>query len=606
MSQGQQDALNVTEDARMEAGESYARSLFMGQSPAQYLFGYAPESGDKAQKTEVFLSKLDAYLSEHVDADEIDRTGEIPDDVIEGLAKLGAFGIKVPEKFGGVGLSQEGYCKAATLIGSYCANVFALLSVHQSVGVPQPLMIFGTEEQKAKYLPRVAGGEISAFALTEEKVGSDPARMECTATPSECGSYYTLNGTKLWCSNGLKAGVIIVTARTPSVTKNGRERKQITAFILEMDSPGVELLERCRFMGLRALYNGVVRFTDVKIPAENIVGGEGRGLKVALTTLNAGRLSIPASCLGISKACLSMSRHWATERHQWGAPIIEHAAVADKVRRIASHTFALEAMIQVTANLVDRHPEADIRMEAAMCKMWGTETTWDIINHAVQIRGGRGYETADSLQNRGEIPMPLERMLRDARVNTIFEGSSEIMRLFIMREALDGHLTRAGAAANTQLPFSERFQTAISAAPFYATWYPSQWLPALSSGISSHHDSVTKHMRYVRRTAKLLARRLFHQMLRHGPSLERKQILLARFADIGTELFVIASTCAYADHQLTNGIDCTTLLDDAVMLAKQRIRHSFNGISSNPDDHGYDLAQSVKEQSYEWLENPKL
>ena len=179
MSAGQAAALRITEDARSAAGQSLARSLFMGNSSTEELFSFEPESGSQKQATDQFLDKLDAFLSQHVDANEIDKTGEIPQSVIDGLAKLGAFGIKVPKKYGGLGLSQEGYCRAATLIGSHCANVFALLSVHQSVGVPQPLMLFGTEEQKQQYLPRVAAGEISAFALTEDSVGSDPAQMQC-------------------------------------------------------------------------------------------------------------------------------------------------------------------------------------------------------------------------------------------------------------------------------------------------------------------------------------------------------------------------------------------------------------------------------------------
>ena len=523
MSEGQRAALEITEAARNTniKETSFVADLFMGRWRPDKIFPYQPEADEKKAEADAFLAKLKTFLNDKVDADEIDRTGEVPQEVLDGLAAIGAFGIKVPKEYGGLGLSQSAYCRASTLLGSHCANLFALLSVHQSVGVPQPLMLFGTEEQKKKFLPRVAGGEISAFALTEDKVGSDPARMETTAELSEDGKDFIVNGEKLWCSNGLKAGVIIVTAKTPPKEVKGRKKEQITAFVLDMDTPGIEIICRCHFMGLRALYNGVVRFTDVRIPRENIVAGEGRGLKVALTTLNAGRLSIPASCVGLSKRCLSISRSWAKNRIQWGVPIGKHSAIADKVRRIAANTFAMEAMIAITARRVDEDKNADIRLEAAICKMWGTEKAWESVDHTLQLCGGRGYETQKSLEERGEIPLPVERMMRDARVNTIFEGSSEIMRLFIMREALDPHLKAGGAVVNTQLPMADRFEAALRAAGFYGIWYPKTWLPSGGGLPAGTHENVSKHMRYVAKTSRQMARKLFHQMALIGPTLEK-------------------------------------------------------------------------------------
>src|SRR6185369_7335286 len=339
---------------------------------------------------------------EHVDADEIDRTGEIPQDVIDGLARMGAFGIKVKPEYGGLGLSQTNYCRAAMMLASYDGNLTALISAHQSIGVPQPLILFGTEEQKRKYLPRVAKGEISAFALTEAGVGSDPATMTTHAEPIEDGKYFVLNGEKLWCTNLIKAGVIVVMAKTPPKVINGKSKNQITAFIVDIDMPGVEIVHRCRFMGLRALYNGVVRFNNVRVPRENILLAEGKGLKVALSTLNTGRLTLPAACVGLSKKCLEIVKKWANERVQWGASIGKHAAIAEKIARMAANTFAMESMTLYAASLVDRDKKADVRLEAAMCKLWGTEQAWEIVNDAMQIRGGRGYETADSLKARGE------------------------------------------------------------------------------------------------------------------------------------------------------------------------------------------------------------
>jgi hypothetical protein len=431
------------------------------------------------------------------------------------------------------------------LLGSYDANLTALISAHQSIGVPQPLILFGTEEQKKKFLPRVARGEISAFALTEHGVGSDPATMTTRAEPTADGKYFTINGEKLWCTNGVKAGVIVVMAQTPPKTVNGKEKKQVTAFIVEMDTPGVELTHRCHFMGLRALYNGVVKFTNVVVPRENIVWGEGKGLRVALSTLNTGRLTLPAACAGASKMCLRIVRKWANERVQWGAAIGKHAAIADKIARIAANTFAMESMTLLVASMVDKDKKADIRLEAAIAKMWGTEEAWRIVDDTMQIRGGRGYETADSLKARGDEPVAVERMMRDCRINTIFEGSSEIMRLFIAREMLDPHLKVSGAIFDSRKPMGDRLKVAMKAGLFYAGWYPKQWLP-FGSAPSGVPGRLAAHLRYASKTSRKLARRLFHAMVKHGPKLEREQILLGRFVEIGAELFAITATCSRA------------------------------------------------------------
>jgi len=597
MSKGKREALELAEASRDPLDErgSFASNLFIGRYDFNRIYPWPEQSGEDRAAGREFLASLEKYLRENIDADEIDRTGEIPQKNIDDLFAMGAFGVKIPKQYEGLGLSQVNYGRAAMLLGSWDENLTALVSAHQSIGVPQPLLLFGTDEQKKKYLPRVARHEISAFALTEWNAGSDPANMSLRADPTGDGSAFILNGEKLWCTNLIKAGVLVVMAKTAPKIVNGKERKQITAFIVDVDSPGLEITYRCRFMGLRALYNGIVKFTNVRVPRENMIAKEGQGLKVALTTLNTGRLTIPAACVGLSKRLLEISRKWASERIQWGVPIGQHSAIAGKIAEMAGNTFAMEAMTFLTSGLVDRKA-GDLRIETAMCKMWSTETTWKISDDAMQVRGGRGYETAQSLAGRGEEAIPVERFLRDCRINTIFEGSSEIMRLFIAREALDPHLKVGGAIFNTQLPMSERVKAVFTSGKFYAGWYPRQWFSSGAGKVDNLDRHLQKHVDDAARTSKKLARGLFHAMARFGPKLDREQLLLSRFVGIATELFAISATCSFAQYKIDRGESAEEVLSVANYFcnsARARIDHYFAGARRNVDKRGYQLTQEL-------------
>lgn len=593
----EKQAREVAEHAR--AAEwlqpSFGKELFLGRLRLDLIHPHPSGTPEAAERGQAFLAKLREFCETQIDASVIERDAQIPDAVILGLKELGALGMKIDTKYGGLGLSQVYYNRALTLACSVHTALGALLSAHQSIGVPQPISMFGTDEQKQTWLPRCAR-EVSAFLLTEPDVGSDPARLHTSATPD--GDDYVLDGLKLWTTNGVIADLMVVIAKVP---KSEGHRGGISAFVVEAGTPGIVVENRNAFMGLRGIENGVTRFTNVRVPAANRIGEEGDGLRIALSTLNVGRLSLPATCVGVAKWATKIARGWSNERVQWGKPVGEHDAVAGKVAFLAATAYGLEAMVELSSELADAG-HTDIRIEAALAKLYGSEMAWLIADELVQIRGGRGFETAESQAARGERGVPAEQVLRDMRINRIFEGSTEIMHLLIAREAVDVHLNVAGDIIDPDADMRRKARAAANAGRFYA-----RWLPTLVAGKGQLPTSfgefgpLATHLRYVDRASRRLARSTFYGMSRWQGKLEHKQRFLGRIVDIGAELFAMTAACVRAQRDRTDGAS-VELADAFCRQARLRADQLFDALWRNADDSDRTLARGVLDGRYTWLE----
>ncbi|MFG2288733.1 acyl-CoA dehydrogenase family protein [Streptomyces sp. NPDC048595] len=598
----EREARQVAEAAREQDWRkpSFAKELFLGRFRLDLIHPHPTPAADDVRRGEKFLATLRDFCETEVDGARIDREGQIPDETVAGLKALGALGMKIDPKYGGLGLTQVYYNRALSLVGTASPAIGALLSAHQSIGVPQPLKLFGTQQQKETFLPRLARTDISAFLLTEPDVGSDPARLATVAVPD--GEDYVLDGVKLWTTNGVVADLLVVMARVPA---SEGHKGGITAFVVEADSPGITVENRNAFMGLRGLENGVTRFHRVRVPAANRIGPEGAGLKIALTTLNTGRLSLPAMCVGSGKWCLKIAREWSAAREQWGRPIARHEAVGAKISFIAATTFALEAVVDLSSQMADENRN-DIRIEAALAKLYGSEMGWLMADELVQIRGGRGFETADSLAARGERAVPAEQMLRDMRINRIFEGSTEIMHLLIAREAVDAHLSVAGDLIDPDKSLVDKGRAAARAGGFYA-----RWLPKLVAGPGQlprtyqEFGRLAEHLRYVERTSRKLARSTFYAMSRWQGRMETKQGFLGRIVDIGAELFAMSAACVRAEHLREtgeHGREAQQLADVFCRQARIRVEELFGRLWTNTDELDRKVVTGVLDGSYSWLE----
>ena len=427
---------------------SFFKAIFSGDLLEEFVFPYPTLSKDEQENVNFIVDAVKKFFSDKVDSRKIDAEGKIPEEVLQGIKELGLFGMTIPQEYGGIGLSNTAYCKVFEQICPLDSSIGVTLAAHQSIGM-KALLMFGTEEQKKKYLPDLATGKmIAAYALTEPTSGSDAYSIRTKAIPSEDGSHYILNGSKIWITNGGIADFFTVFAKTPMEVKNKKtgqmeKTEKINAFFVTRDMGGLTNGPEEDKMGIRGSSTTSIFFDNVKVPKENLIGEPGRGFVVAMEVLNHGRLGLAAGCLGGGKHMVELAIKHASQREQFGKPLIDFGMIKEKIGRMTIENYVLESLVYLTTGMIDANVE-DYSLESAMCKITGSETLWRTVDETLQILGGSGYMKE----------YPYEQALRDGRINLIFEGTNEILRLFIALAGMKGvgeYLKVIGKALNAPI-----------------------------------------------------------------------------------------------------------------------------------------------------------
>jgi alkylation response protein AidB-like acyl-CoA dehydrogenase len=545
----------------------FAKALFLGEFRSSVLFPYPELTPEEQAETDAAVAAVSAFADAHIDAAAIDRNAEIPESIVKGLAELGVLGMTAPKEFGGRGFSQSQYCRIMEVIGGHDSSTAVFVNAHHSIGI-RALLLFGTPEQQAAWLPPLARGEtLAAFALTEEQAGSDASNVQTTATPSADGQTFILNGSKRYITNGGIAGVLTVMARTPD-PKGGESR--VSAFLVTPEMPGFEVVEaRMEKCGIRGTATAKLAFHDMPVPASNLLGQLGKGLRVALTVLDFGRTTFGASCTGAAKTCLAATVRHANRRRQFGRPLADLELVKKKVAFIAASAYAMEATTYETAALIDRGAE-DYMLETAILKVFSTDALWQCVYETLQVHGGQGYFTDE----------PYERMMRDARINQIGEGANEVLKAFI---ALVG-----------MRDVGEGFKTTLENLK-----HPGSLVPALWRFGRDHAAKLVKSVEVpvVSESLRPAAHELGKRVGRFGWAVERtlvryKEAILEaeyvqdRISDAAIALYTASCTLARLDRDLATG--SATELDRAsgelyLRMANRRFDQALRDLDDNDD-----------------------
>ncbi|MFQ5866306.1 MAG: acyl-CoA dehydrogenase family protein, partial [bacterium] len=520
------------------------------------------------------------FAKDKIDSEAIDRNGEIPREVLEGLAELGLLGMSIPEAYGGYGFSATAYNRVFENVAGIDGSLAATLGAHQSIGL-KALLLHGTEEQKQKYLPKLASGEwLAAFALTEPGAGSDAAGIQSLAVLDEKNRHYLLNGNKIWITNGGLANFFTVFAKTP-VGENGE--KKITAFAVTRDMPGFSSGREEEKLGIHGSSTTELNFENVKVPVENVIGPLGKGFKVAMEVLNSGRLGLAAGCVGGMKRLTAASVEHAKNRKQFSTPIANFEMIQEKISRMVVETFAVESMVYLTTGLIDRG-DVDYSVESAMCKVFASEALWRAVNDAMQIAGGIGYSK----------DYPYERALRDSRINLIFEGTNEVLRAFIALAGMQEHgqyLKKVGKAL--QNPLNELGILTDFAIHRIKDRVTTGRLNGVDEALS---DEVGKFEEY----AKELHLAVERVLSKYRKKIIEQEFIQMRLADMAIELYAMGAVISRLDslikekgkskvqRELTIG---KTYCEEAW----RRIRRNARQVDNNIDPWRKEIATNVYE-----------
>jgi alkylation response protein AidB-like acyl-CoA dehydrogenase len=598
-------------------GSSFLAGLYAGRPDFSLIASCEATPAEEAAG-EAYCRTLTAFLTKQVDPDEIERTAKIPEHVIRGLFALGAFGMKIPKEYGGLGLSYTGYGRALTLIAGW-SNILALtVAVPQSIGIAMPILLFGTEEQKKAYLPLVAQEHLSAFALTEPMTGSDAANIATEAILSGTGDAFSVNGEKLWCTNGSIARFITLIARVPAraVQQDGHpvwipvpggegaDRHVHTAFILDMTTPGVKVRQRCQFEGCRGIENAHITLENVRIPVDNVVGEIGKGLKYALTILNVGRaISIPAICLGMAKQAWQPTLDRANTRRTFQRPLADRQTQQMRIGRMAADLFAMESLAHLVWRMAE-NKRFDIRIEAAIAKIFCSEQTIRFLKDAQTIFGGMGYETAESKRRRGEPAFGIEQLVRDAEMYRIGEGATDILRPFVAREALNPHLERGRRYVQEGSGTGGRAVELLKLLLFYLPGYAGLWVgrPLLPLP-SFRHPRVRPKLRFVQRASRRLARAILYAMALRRERLRDDQGRQGRIEAVGEDLLIITATALSAERleRTDRRAGVWELADEVYRTARQRVARNIRELIRNQDEALAVVGRSAFAGKYPWL-----
>jgi alkylation response protein AidB-like acyl-CoA dehydrogenase len=563
----------------------FAKALFFGHFNAPLLFPYPEVKPEEREAVRQAVGEVRRFCDEHIDSAAIDRNADIPRDVIAGLARLGVLGMTAPAEYGGRGFSQLGYTKIMEVLGGHDASVAVFVNAHHSIGI-RALLLFGTEEQKRRWLPPLVKGEqLAAFALTEPEAGSDAANVQTRATPSPDGKTYLLNGEKRYISNGAIAQVLTVMARTPVP---GSDQTKVTAFLATPDMPGFEVVEaRMPKCGIRGTATARLAFHDMPVPAENVLGQVGKGLRVALTVLDFGRTTFGASCTGAAKTCLRAAVRHAKTRVQFKQTLSEFELVKKKIAFMAANAFAMEATTSVCAGFIDSGAE-DYMLETALLKVWSTDALWQIVNDTLQIIGGQAYFSNE----------PYERMMRDARINLIGEGANDVLRAFIagvgMKPVADVLLGVRGALSHPIREFSKLLSFGRKQ---LSSRLSTPEVPIRSPRLSAEARRLGKRVRDFSHAVQAM-------LFRYREAILDRQYIQERIADAACDLYASSCTLSRLDHMLTPGNGNQAEVEREAQaglyfltLTDRRIRQNLAALTDNDDEATTAAANAALERS---------